>query len=190
MTEYRAIELDKTHGALYAGQRKEFTCAPLFPGQPKEFWVWSSKFTPAYLLWLERLDDARKRPVTTHEAKYADGSHRAVWKDDGKEAVTFEWHFPPHTFDARMSALEIAGFILTQMVPIMGLLTHFKNPRIVQDWQVMYLRLALWPEQVLDEMLPWIRTERTETPTDDQLIVLDLGNRKIAVGPSHFVLGS
>ncbi len=172
MTDARLNELHATHGALYHGQK-----------------LGISGFTKEYSSWLEHLDDVRKRPVTTHEAKYADGSHRAVWKDDG-EPITFEWHFPPGTFDARMSALEIAAFILTQMVPIMGLLTHFKNPRIVQDWQVMYLRLALWPEQVLDEMLPWIRTERTETPTDDQLIVLDLGNRKIAVGPSHFVLGN
>lgn len=113
--------------------------------------------------------------------------HRAVVTEDGNEHVTFQWHFQRGILDKRMSALELAGFILSQMLPIQGLLTHFKNQAILRDWQIMYLRLALWPEQVLDEMLPWIRSEPCEQ--EDSLIVLDLGNHKVRVGPTHFVLG-
>lgn len=95
-------------------------------------------------------------------------------QDDGKP-VTFFWHWPRGTFDARMSAYEIAKFIIPHMpsiLPFLGI-----NSRAYHEFKLMTDKLILSPETEIDQMLPWIKT-LVKTGEDD-LIELCIGNKVI-----------
>ncbi len=125
-------------------------------------------------------------------------THRVDIHDDGSDHVRFCWHFQRGLLNRRMSALELASFILHHMGPILGLLTPNPNEppgRMRQlHWQVyteflaLYYRLLQWPETVLAEVVPWLRT--LPDAEEDSLIEMNLGAKEIQIGPSHFVLGS
>lgn len=95
----------------------------------------------------------------------------AIPPDDGKPVV-FKWHWPRGTFDKRMSAYEIAAFLMPHMPSILPLLDKQNHPRVYAEFEAMLLMLATSPLSAIDRVLPWIQPVlRTE---EDELIVLNL----------------
>lgn len=110
--------------------------------------------------------------------------HRARVQYDASEKILFRWHWPRGTFDPRMSALELAAFVLPHMPSILPFFSE--HPRVQAAWRLLLDRLVSWPVQVLDEVVPWIKgLTRTE---EDDIVELDLGAVLVPAGPSHFVL--
>jgi len=101
--------------------------------------------------------------------------HRAAVTYDGSETVCFRWHWPRGTFDRRMSALEIAQFIMPHMPSILPLLSD--HPQVHREFETLMYRLILWPQQVLDEVKPWIRRVEHQEE-EDEILVLDLGAKE------------
>lgn len=83
--------------------------------------------------------------------------HSAGIKEDDGGPVVFLWHWPKRTFDKRMSAFEIASFVIPHMPNIVPLLAH--HPRAQSHFQAMLVRLSTWPKSALDELLTWIKPE-------------------------------
>jgi hypothetical protein len=115
-------------------------------------------------------------------------NHQATITEDGSDHDLFRWHFPPFTFDARMSAFEIAQFIIPHMSDILPMLGG--HPHIQAEFKALQNRLTQWPEEVLDEVHGWIRTlTRATRIEEDDIIELCVGGRLVTpVGPTHFVL--
>ncbi len=114
-------------------------------------------------------------------------AHRAlVPPDDGKEDVVFKWHWPRGTFNKRMSALEIATFVMPHMPAIVPLLCDY--PRVQAEFMAMLVRLATLPAAELDRLATWIKpVVGTE---EDDLIVLNIRCREEQPsGPTFFVPG-
>ena len=104
--------------------------------------------------------------------------------DDG-EPILFRWHFPRGTLSKRMSGFELATFLMPHMPNVLPLLSG--HPRAYKEFQEMLNRLVLWPQNMVDEILPWIKSlTRTE---DQDIIELNIGAKSIEVGPAYFVLG-
>lgn len=111
-------------------------------------------------------------------------SHRAeVAPDDGKP-VTFRWHWPRGTFDKRMSAYELASFVLPHMGAIvgMGLLKH--HPRVEAEFRAMLTQLATQPKAVLDRLLPWIKPV-VRNEQDDIIEMAITATAPQATGPAY-----
>jgi hypothetical protein len=124
----------------------------------------------------------------SHQKSLKEVSHRAVVTDDGSDTVVFKWHWPRGTFDRRMSALEIANFVLPHMGAILDRGILQDHPKVQAEFAVLLNRLALWPQQVLDEVVPWIR--RLDFTEEDEILLLDLGAKQLPPEPVHFVLGA
>ena len=103
--------------------------------------------------------------------------HRAVVPMDDGKPVTFKWHWPRGTFDRRMSAYEIAEFILPHMRAILGMGILADHPRIVQEFGIMYRLLEspvlvdaelakLAQKSLIDKILPWIKPVVGDGPDD------------------------
>lgn len=90
-------------------------------------------------------------------------------EDDGGE-ITFRWHFPRGTLQARMSALELAEFLMPHMPHVLPLLQG--HQRVYREFETMFLMLATQPRQVIDRIVPWIRTVVRESDFD--VVVLSL----------------
>ena len=106
--------------------------------------------------------------------------HRVEIPADDGGPIVFKWHFPRGTFDARMSAKEIAPFLLGHMPAIVPLLSD--HPRVAAEFQSMLVKLATSREEVLDEVLSWIQPMiRTES---DDLIVLNIRERRVFTPPT------
>jgi hypothetical protein len=83
--------------------------------------------------------------------------------DDGGP-ISFKWHFKRGTLESRMSAFELAGFVLKEMPYIAGLLSD--HPRAKQEFEMLTILLASTPEKALNKLVPWIRSI-THTEYDD-----------------------
>lgn len=101
--------------------------------------------------------------------------HRAEITYDGTPTVRFAWHWPRGTFDKRMSALEIAAFVLPHMHALLPFFTN--HPQVHAEFQAMLNRLVSWPVQVLDEVVPWIR--RLDYTEEDEILQLDVGAKEV-----------
>ena len=112
-------------------------------------------------------------------------NHKTFVKYDGLDdgPVVFKWHWPRGTFAKRMSALEIAGFLMPHMPHIVPLLSD--HPRVQAEFRALLVRLATWPAAVLDEVVPWIKSvTRAE---EDEIIELNLFSREaVPSGPLYF----
>lgn len=89
--------------------------------------------------------------------------HRAaVPKDDGSEII-FKWHFSPGVLRPRMSALELAEFLLGHMPSIVPLLSD--NPRVQQQFKMMldYLK------PIVPKVIGWQIVDRDLVPIHAQL---------------------
>lgn len=111
-------------------------------------------------------------------------NHRTEVPPDDLGPITFHWHWPRKTFDRRMSALELATFVLPHMPSIVPLLGG--HPRVQAEFQAMLVRLATWPKETLDELATWIKpVVRTE---EDDLIELQIHSKvPQLIGPTYFV---
>lgn len=94
--------------------------------------------------------------------------HRAHIPPDDGEKIIFKWHFPRGTFEKRMSAYEIATFLMPHMPSV----ATFFNGRVRAEFDAMLVTLATSPKLALDQVLPWIKPViRTE---DDDIIELSI----------------
>ncbi len=114
--------------------------------------------------------------------------HKAIIKYDGTDTVQFRWHWPRGTFDRRMSALEIAAFIVPHMSAILSCNLFGGHPKIQTEWAALLERFVTWPAQVLDEVKPWVR--RIDHNEADEILLLDLGAKEPPKDAClHFDLG-
>jgi hypothetical protein len=111
-------------------------------------------------------------------------NHRAVVHPDDGGPITFNWHWPRGTFDPRMSALELATFVLPHMPAILPFLASY--PRVQAEFAAMLVRIATWPKEELDRLATWIKpVVRT---SDDDLIQMSITCREEQpAGPTYFV---
>src|SRR5262245_32843820 len=112
-------------------------------------------------------------------------THRADVPPDDGEAVTFLWHWPRGTFERRMSARELAAFLLPQLPFVLPLLSD--HPRVYAEFRALLVRLASWPAAALDEVVRWCKPRIQEGP--DDLIELNLRGAPAPPGPRHFLRG-
>jgi hypothetical protein len=101
------------------------------------------------------------------------------------EDILFKWHWPVGTFDLRMSAWEIARFVLPHMASILPFFSH--SPRVYVHFKALLDRLLYWPKEVTDEVVPWIR--RVEHCEPDEILILHIRAHDLPPAPAHFVLG-
>lgn len=90
---------------------------------------------------------------------------------DGNQFCTFRWHWPAGTFAPRMSAFELAQFILPHMPHVSPFLAH--HPLIRAEFDAVFVLLATNPRAAVDRVLPWIRSVVREA--DDEWIEISLG---------------
>lgn len=110
--------------------------------------------------------------------------HRTHIPVDDGGPVTFRWHWPRGMLDKRMSALEMATFVLPHMPSIVPLLAHHR--RAQAEFKAMLVQLATAPTKALDELVPWIKSvTRTE---EDDIIELSIGAVAVDDGPKHFLV--
>ena len=95
-----------------------------------------------------------------------DWTHKAIIPPDDGEQINFKWHFPRGLLDKRMSGFELAQFVLYHMSGVIkcGLLEG--HPRIVAEFEAMFVKLATSPKEVIDQVLSWIRVEWHEQEDD------------------------
>jgi hypothetical protein len=144
--------------------------------------------------WLDHQTDSQPRrtfgPVSArvHTLDPGAARHAATVPPDDGGPVVFRWHWPRGTFDERMSALEIAAFILPHMPHVLPYLSEC--PRVYSEFEALLNRLVSLPAAALDEVLPWIKTVcRSRRVEEDDVIELELGARASVVpAPAHFVL--
>ena len=113
-----------------------------------------------------------------------DPQHNAYIPPDDGGPITFKWHWPRGTFDKRMSAVELATFVMPHMPSVLPFLSE--HPRVYQEFQAMLIRLATWPQAELDRLTTWIKpVVRTE---EDDIVFMQI-NCIVpqAIGPTYFV---
>lgn len=122
--------------------------------------------------------------LNTHFEPYPhEYRHRAVIGQDDGEPITFKWHWPRGTFDARMSAYELAAFVLPHMPSIVPLLGN--HPRVQREFQAMLVVLATSPREAIDRLVPWIKP--VIKTCDDDIIEMSVGAvAPQPVGPTYF----
>ena len=113
-------------------------------------------------------------------------THRAEVPVDDNGPITFKWHFQRGILQKRMSGLELARFIIEHMPHVLPFFAG--HPRVHAEFQALLIKIATSPKEVLDSIIPWIRSvTRTE---EDDIIHLSLFDNTIQPdGPKYFVLG-
>jgi hypothetical protein len=106
-----------------------------------------------------------KAPTTFKEPKVV------VPPDDGGP-ITFRWHFPRGTLAPRMSAYELAEFLLPHMPHILPFFSE--HPRVYREFETMLLMLAHSPREVVDRLVPWVRSVTRTADTD--IVLLDISS--------------
>lgn len=90
--------------------------------------------------------------------------HRVALREIPSNQNIFRWHWPRGTFEPRMSAYEIAAFLLPHMGAIVGFLP--KENRIQDEFSAMLVMLATRPREILDRIVPWIKPCIGQEPDD------------------------
>lgn len=111
--------------------------------------------------------------------------HRAIIKASQGDDLVIKWHWPRGTFDARMSAYEMALIL----VPHMTFISPYIQDKVIrEEFDAMLVLLATSPRRIIDEILPWIRpTIRTD---DNDIVVLQLSNKFIDPAPKKIYFGA
>ncbi len=55
-----------------------------------------------------------------------------------------------------MSAMELAEFLVPHMPSVLPLFAG--NPRVHREWQTMLVMLVTQPRQVIDRLVPWMKS--------------------------------
>ena len=119
---------------------------------------------------------------TSGEKEY--WSHRLECEDNDKEENVFRWHFPRNLLRERMSAYELAEFLMPHLPAVVPFMADF--PDIQRELQVMLVRFLTFPKAVLDEISPWIRV--LPATEEDAIIEMSIGNKLATpAGPTIFV---
>ena len=108
--------------------------------------------------------------------------HRVQVRETPSDQNVFRWHWPRGTFDKRMSAYEIATFLLPYMAGIVPFLPTAH--RIQAEFEAMLVMLATQPRAVLDQIVPWIRPRIGEE--EDDIIELHLQATALQEAPRTF----
>lgn len=113
--------------------------------------------------------------------------HRATVAFDGRpdwEPVLFRWHWPRGVLDKRMSALEIAAFLMPHLPSVVPLMAD--HPQAQAELQAILIRFVTWPQSVLDEVHGWIRN--VIHGEEDDIVELSIGGKLLTpAGPRYFV---
>ena len=81
-----------------------------------------------------------------------------------EERNTYRFIFPRGILSRRMSGLELAGFVVSHMPTITGLLAHM--PTIQREFLSLYNRIVSMEPSVLDEIHQWFTVEYHEHEDD------------------------
>ena len=91
-------------------------------------------------------------------------NHKVSVPEDDGGPITFRWHFQRGLLEPRMSAYELAQFVLSHMPT---LYTFFEGHKRVQaEFAAMLIMLATSPKEAIDEVLPWIKSVVREADAD------------------------
>lgn len=91
-------------------------------------------------------------------------NHTARIPADNGEEITFRWHLPRGTLRHRMSAMELAEFLVPHMPSVLPLFSN--HPRVYAEWQVMLLMLVTQPKEVIDRLVPWMKSVTRTADSD------------------------
>lgn len=125
--------------------------------------------------------------TTTYNSLVRPWEHTAVVPPDDGSGISFRWHFPRGTLDPRMSAYDLAGFLLEHMPFIIPLLQP--HLRVQEEFRAMYVLLATQPKLATDRLLPWIKSI-TRHADDDEVVLSLFDQTPQTPGPLYFDFGS
>lgn len=109
--------------------------------------------------------------------------------DDLNSKIRFQWHFPPGTFEPRMSGWEIADFLLDHWPYVLPFMSQY--PRVYAEFQAMMHMIILSPREVIDRILTWIKPVLDPSKEHDDLIILELfAEPEEYKYPKHFDCGA
>lgn len=114
-------------------------------------------------------------------------THRAVIPQDDGGPISFQWHFQRGILQPRMSGYELATFIIGHMPHVIPFFVG--HPRVQAEFGTMLMLLATSPREVIDRIIPWIRSVTREGP--DDIVHLSLFDKtEQPSGPIYFILES
>lgn len=107
--------------------------------------------------------------------------HKTYIPADDGQAIVFKWHWPRGTFEKRMSACEIATFLMPHMPSV----ATFFTGRVRTEFDAMLTTLITSPKTAIDQVLPWIKPVlKTE---EDDIIELSIGALHVEEAPKIFI---
>lgn len=114
-------------------------------------------------------------------------THRAVVPPDDGGPIVFNWHFSRGMLAPRMSAYELAEFVLGHMPAILALGLLNSQPRVEAEFRHMMVLLATSKREVIDRLVPWIKSVTRKA--DDDVIQMELYSREEQPsGPAYFII--
>lgn len=136
----------------------------------------------------ERLLDALNKIAPSEEKILVEQWHYRAERpiDDGEDEHVFRFHFPRGTLAKRMSAYELATFLMPHLEPIIPLLGF--DPLNQAHFIELTRRFATCPTlAALDEVLNWVQSV-TRAETDDIIVLNTSPKYNSPAGPKYFVL--
>ena len=97
-----------------------------------------------------------ERPMADRLLYTREVVHRVVVPPPDGKPNTFRWHFPSGALKPRMSARELADFLLGHMPYIVPLLAN--HQQVQAEFHAMLVLLVTGTEEQTVRLLPWIRS--------------------------------
>lgn len=97
----------------------------------------------------------------------------------GSDDTLFRFHFPTGLLSKRMSARELAIFLLPHMPSMVYLFND--RPGLQAEFVALVNRIANAPDEVVSWAVPTLRQE------EDDIITVALGRQTVQAGPTWFV---
>lgn len=106
-------------------------------------------------------------PINEQNLKFNEftGYYIHVPKEDNTP-IRFKWHFPRGTLSKHMSGYELGIFVLKHMQACLGQGLFDAHPKIKNEFEAMFFKLATSPKEVLDQLLGWIKVKLREDEND------------------------
>lgn len=112
-------------------------------------------------------------------------THQIAVTDDDRDVPLFRWHFPRKVLDQRMSALELAEFLMPHLPAVVPMMATM-NERCAVELALLLQRFLTFPKVVLDEISPWIRV--LPATEEDCVVEMSMGGKlPTPAGPRYFV---